>query len=101
MVARDKAGRTLLLTTLSGVELVGLLAVLFWFLGEIRSALERVQNSLAHITWGVRAIETQTEPLSEQRSVLHRHLIELADNVDGIASRLGSSQQHLTKTNGQ
>lgn len=99
-MAKNKSGRMLLLTVLSGVELLSLLAVLFWRLSEIREALEKVQNSLAHIMWGVRAIETQTEPLAEQRSVLHRHLIDLAENVDAAAPPLAAVEQRLAGTRG-
>lgn len=100
-MGKDKSGRMLLLTILSGAELLGLLYVLFIRLSEIRHAVEKVQNSVVHIMWGVRAIETQTAPLSEQRLLLHRHLIDLADNVEGVASQLATDEQRLAPPRGR
>ena len=85
----------LLLTALSGLELLALLGFLVGALARIRREFEKIEDSLAHIDWGVRAIETQTAPLSQETQALLAGATQLAEGVETIADRLTTAANRL------
>ena len=86
---------TVLLTFLSALELVVLLAVLAVALYRIQGALDRVNVTASKILWGVRAIEHETDPLRDGLPHLRDTLSQVVAGAGVIAEGLASADQHL------
>lgn len=71
------------LTIAQAALLVGVLA---GYLVAITKTLQRVSQTLARVTWGVRAIERQTEPLGATLRDVNADLAAVADALDGEPS---------------
>ena len=65
-------------------EVVALVAVLAGYLIAIAATLRRVSHLLAQITFGVRAIEKQTEPIGPSLRDVNRAL----DDAAGVLTEL-------------
>jgi hypothetical protein len=88
-------GQRILLTLLSGLELVLLLAALAFALYRIQGALDRINITASKILWGVRAIEHETDPLREGLPHLRETLSHVVSGAGVIADGLASADQHL------
>ncbi len=88
-------GQRVLLTLLSGLELVVLLAALALALYRIQGALDRINITASKILWGVRAIEHETDPLHEGLPHLRETLSQVVAGAGFIAEGLVSADQHL------
>lgn len=85
----------LLLTVLSGVALLALLAVLLVALVRVQKALDGINQSLAKIAMGVRAIESETGILKAEAPTTLAAMTALADGGELIAARLSSAERRL------
>lgn len=77
--------------TLSVVEVLALVLVLAYFLNRIARLLNRISASLAKITFGVRAVETQCAAIGPAADRINANLLEAATGLDagvGLAERL-------------
>ena len=73
----------LILGTLVEIALVvGAIAV---YLGRVAASLERTSALLAKVTFGVRAIETQCEPIGPSVVRINGQLGVIAGALDGVA----------------
>ena len=88
-------GQTILLTLLSAIELVVLLAALAFALYRIQGALDRINITASKILWGVRAIEHETDPLRDGLPDLRDTLSQVVAGAGAIADGLASADQHL------
>lgn len=88
-------GQTILLTLLSAIELVVLLAALAFALYRIQGALDRINITASKILWGVRAIEHETDPLRDGLPHLRDTLSQVVAGAGVIADGLASADQHL------
>jgi hypothetical protein len=79
--------RTLVALTLG--EVVALVAVLAGYLIAIAAGLRRVSALLARVTFGVRAIETQTEPIGPALRDINTALADAAGALEA-ATRPGT-----------
>jgi hypothetical protein len=86
---------TVLLTLLSGLELVVLLGALALALYRIQSALDGINGTASKILWGVRAIEHETDPLRDGLPHLRETLSQVVAGAAVIADGLASADQHL------
>lgn len=86
---------TILLTFLSALELVLLLAALAFALYRIQGALDRINVTASKILWGVRAIEHETDPLRDGLPRLRETLSQVVAGAGVIAEGLASADQHL------
>jgi uncharacterized protein YoxC len=86
---------TILLTFLSALELVILLAALAFALYRIQGALDRINITISKILWGVRAIEHETDPLRDGLPHLRDTLSQVVAGAAVIADGLASADQHL------
>ena len=86
---------TLLLTILSTLALWALLGVLIMGLLLILRPLQSVRGYLEKITWGVRAIETQTAPLGARTETLAAGLAELNAALVAVDGRLAGADRNL------
>jgi hypothetical protein len=86
---------TLLLTFLSALALLVLLAALNLALYRVQAALESINVHVSKILWGVRAIERETTPLAEGLPQLRGTLTEVLAGAGVIATGLASVDQHL------
>jgi uncharacterized protein YoxC len=86
---------TIILTLLSALELVVLLAALALALYKIQSALDRINSTASKILWGVRAIEHETDPLRDALPQLRGTLAQVVAGAGVIAEGLASADQHL------
>ena len=71
-------------------EVVALVAVLAGYLIAIAATLRRVSHLLAQITFGVRAIEKQTEPIGPSVRDVNAALDEAAGVLTELAGRRGA-----------
>jgi hypothetical protein len=85
----------LLLTILSGLALLVLLLALLIGLTRVQYALDGINQSLAKIAMGVRAIESETAILKAEAPTTLAAMTALADGGELIAARLGSAEQRL------
>ena len=74
-----------LLIVLTLVEVLLLVVVLAGYLIAIAATLRRVSNLLAQITFGVRAIEKQTEPIAPSLRDVNAALDEAAGVLTELA----------------
>ena len=88
-------GQTILLTFLSALELVVLLAALAFALYRIQGALDRINSTAAKILWGVRAIEHETDPLRDSLPHLRHTLSQVVAGAGVIADGLALADEHL------
>ncbi len=88
-------GQLVLLTFLSGLELIVLLAALAVALYRIQSSLDGIQSHASKILWGVRAIEHETGPLKMALPELRATLTDVVGGACVIADRLTAADQHL------
>ena len=88
-------GQTILLTFLSALELVVLLAALAFALYRIQGALDRINITASKILWGVRAIEHETDPLRDGLPHLRDTLSQVVSGAAVIADGLASADEHL------
>jgi hypothetical protein len=86
---------TVVLTFLSALALVALLAALALALYRIQASLDSINLHAANILWGVRAIERETSPLRDGLPRLRETLTEVVGGAGVVAERLGSADQHL------
>lgn len=85
----------LLLTVLSGLALLTLLVALLVALTRIQKALDGINVSLAKISMGVRAIESETGILKAEAPTTLAAMTALADGGEVIAARLSSTETRL------
>lgn len=76
--------RTLLIIG-TAVEIALVLAVLVTYLVVITRTLRRINRSLGQVSFGVRAIESQTAPVGESVVRVNGQLSQLADAFDDLA----------------
>ena len=86
---------TVLLSILSVLAVWALLGVLLVGLWIISKALEGVRTSLEKVAAGVRAIETQTQPLAPQATRLSEMLGQTAGSLDVATERLAVMNRNL------
>lgn len=82
--------RTLLIV-LTVVEIVIVVGALALYLVAIARSLGRISQSLAKVTFGVRAIETQTSSIGPSVVRVNEQLEVVAAALDG----LGTKAEHL------
>ena len=88
-------GTTVLLTFLSGLGLIVLLVALALALRSIQRSLDGINIHASKILWGVRAIDSETEPLREGLPALRETMTGIVDGAGIIANRLASADRHL------
>src|ERR1700675_806200 len=88
-------GQLILLTFLSGLELVVLLVALAYALSRIQASLDHINIHASKILWGVRAIEHETSPLKTGLPELRATLTDVVGGAGVIADRLTAADQHL------
>ncbi len=84
-----------LLALLTGIELIIVLAVVSYGVQTITHALKGINRSMAKISWGVRAIESETALLTANVPPLIDTFKGLDDGAKIIAERLSSAERHL------
>jgi hypothetical protein len=67
------------------VEVVLLVVVLAGYLIVIAATLRRVSSTLGSVTFGVRAIESQTEPIGPALGEINARLEQVAGALDELA----------------
>ncbi len=72
---------------LTVLEIVLFVAVLGWFLNKITKQLVSVNKTLAKITFGVRAVETQCHVIGPATDRLNSSLASVAASLEDAASR--------------
>jgi hypothetical protein len=81
------------------LEVVALAGVLLFFLERIAGALDRAggtpRSDLARISFGVRAIETETSHLAPQVTQLNASLQEVAGKLQVVDGHLASVARAL------
>lgn len=78
------SGRTLLLI-LTVVEILLFVGVVAGYLIAIARSLNRTSGYLAKVTFGVRAIEKQAEPIGPGVTRINEQLAVIAGALDGVA----------------
>jgi hypothetical protein len=68
-----------LLVTLTIVEIVLVVVVLVYYLARIAGSLRRTATLLGKVSFGVRAIETQTEVIGPSVTKVNEQLVTVAD----------------------
>ncbi len=89
------SGQLIVLTLLSAVELIVLLAALALALYRIQSSLDHINVHASKILWGVRAIEHESSPLKTGLPELRATLTDVVGGACIIADRLMAADQHL------
>lgn len=82
-------------TILTAVLFLTLLGFLAWALAKIEKALAGIRASLEKIAWGVRAIETETNPLPGGIAGVAGGLTEIAAGLTVVRDHLGSTAENL------
>ncbi len=80
---------TTALIILSLVEVVLLVVVLAAYLINISARLRHVSKTLGLVTFGVRAIERQTEPIGERLREVNSGLEQAVETLDRVAGGEG------------
>ncbi len=75
-----------LLTLLTALEIVVFIGALALYLHWIASSLRRTSASLAKVTFGVRAIETQAAPIGAGVTKINGQLATIAGALEGVAA---------------
>ena len=73
-----------LLTWLTGIEIVALVATLAFFLIIITRLLRSIARTLAEVTWGARAVERQLKALRSNINQINAGLTDIAAVAPGI-----------------
>lgn len=84
-----------LLALFTGIELIIVLAVVSYGVQVITRSLKGINQSLAKISWGVRAIESETGLLTANVPPLIDTFRDLSAGADAIAASLSSADAHL------
>ena len=84
-----------LLATLTGAAFVVLLLVVAVGVYHITEALKGINKTMAKISWGVRAIEGETDLITSQVPPLIETFTVIDDGAKIIAQRLTSAEGHL------
>lgn len=84
-----------LLAALTGVALVALLLVVSVGVYLITEELKKINTTMAKISWGVRAIEGETDLLTAHVPPLIETFAGLDAGASVIAARLTSAEQRL------
>jgi hypothetical protein len=85
----------LLLTILSIAAAAALLIALGIGLWQIALALEGIASSLDKISYGVRAIETETKPLPDCINGINGSLAPVVGGFEVVGAELTSADKHL------
>lgn len=78
---------------LAVVEVVALVGVLAGYLIAIAATLRRVSQALGRVTFGVRAIERQTEPIGAALRAVNADLDAVAGALEASGGGRGSAGQ--------
>lgn len=76
-----------LLITLSVLEILLVISALAFYLWRIARSLRASAASLAKVTFGVRAIETQCASIGPSVIKVNSQLLAIAGALDGIATK--------------
>ncbi len=79
------------LVAASIAEVLALVGVLAGYLVVIARSLAHVSATLAKVSFGVRAIETQTAPIGPALTATNESLEQVAQRLETAASQNGSS----------
>ena len=82
---------TALLIVLTVVEILLFIGALAYYLVKITDSLERTTSALAKVSFGVRAIETQCEPIGPSVLRINEQLEAVAHALDDLAVKAGGS----------
>jgi hypothetical protein len=80
---------TTVLVILTVVEIVAVLLVLVVYLIAIARSLARISENLGKVTFGVRAIETQTSSIGPSVTRANEQLATIAGALDGLVDKAG------------
>ena len=80
-----------LLIVLTLAELAILVVVLAAYLIAIAATLRKISHTLGLVTFGVRAIEKQTEPIGPVAGDINGALEQIADALESVVGPQGSS----------
>ena len=80
-----------LLIVLTLAELAILVIVLAGYLIAIAATLRKISHTLGLVTFGVRAIEKQTEPIGPVATDINGALEQIADALESVVGPQGSS----------
>jgi len=83
------------LAKLTAVAFVLLLLVVALGVYRITEALKGINRTMAKISWGVRAIEGETDLITSQVPTLIDTFTVIDDGAKIIAERLSSAERHL------
>lgn len=89
--------RTLLIV-LTLAELAILVVVLAVYLIAIAAALRKISHTLGLVTFGVRAIEKQTEPIGPVAADINGALEQVADALEQVTGGAGAGEKAKTGT---
>lgn len=84
-----------LLAKLTAAAFIVLLLVVALGVYQITEALKGINKIMAKISWGVRAIEGETDLITSQVPALMDTFTVIDDGAKIIASRLSSAEGHL------
>lgn len=76
-----------LLITLTVIEIALVIGVIAFYLIRISRSLHLTAKHLAKVTFGVRAVETQTAPIGPTVVRINEQLAGIATAVAGVADR--------------
>lgn len=79
----------------TGIALIVLLLVVALGVYYITEALKGINRTMAKISWGVRAIEGETDLITSQVPPLIETFVVIDDGAKIIATRLASAEKHL------
>lgn len=85
----------LTLAEISAVAFLLLLLVVAIGVYQIMNALKGINNTMAKISWGVRAIEGETDLITSQVPPLIETFTVIDDGAKIIAARLSSAERNL------
>jgi uncharacterized protein YoxC len=89
--------RTLLIV-LTLVEVTILVVVLAVYLIAIAATLRKISHTLGLVTFGVRAIEKQTEPIGPVAADINGALGQVADALEEVTGGAGEAEKAKTET---
>src|SRR5262245_17358865 len=87
-----------LLIVLTLAELAILVVVLAVYLIAIAATLRKISNTLGLVTFGVRAIEKQTEPIGPVARDINGALEQVADALESVVGPQGATPAETTET---
>src|SRR5262245_32436722 len=85
-----------LLIVLTLAELAILVVVLAVYLIAIAATLRKISNTLGLVTFGVRAIEKQTEPIGPVARDINGALEQVADALESVVGPQGKPADEAT-----